>query len=375
MSGIRASFAALIPSLSESLSTSLAAIAVAATTHWLMFTMLAPFAWRVYLRLGARRMVFLRGLTTAAGFLMVTVSPGPIGVVVGFGLIAGAGTHGFDTLTRSVTLVGLHQRERDRLLALVGSGAPIGTATFPAFTALVLVVGGPRVAAAAAAVLLLLTTGTAGALLPSRDPEIVAPTGGRRRQPSVWRSRVFLLVALAFRLALGAQVAVPVMLPDWVPTIRSADVAIAFLVLDARGLLGRPALSLPGQAFPLRLWVVVTAAQAASAGCLLAFHTAGPPSAYIAVALLGGSLQLFGGLFAIATLACFPPSLFAPVNGSLLVPLGLAGAFATFAFTVAFERGVEPALIWAGLALFALTAGALFLIAEFWSPVRRARVG
>jgi hypothetical protein len=99
----------------------------------------------------------------------------------------------------------------------------------------------------------------------------------------------------------------------------------------------------------------------------------GAPGMFLASALLGVSTPVFGALFTIAALACFPARLYARVTGSMLVPIGIGAGAAPLIMIAVIEGDGKTTGIWLGIAVAITVAAALFLVAEAGSPERRSR--
>jgi hypothetical protein len=119
---------------------------------------------------------------------------------------------------------------------------------------------------------------------------------------------------------------------------------------------------------------VAPAAVIAVTGFALAIAVSNEVLLYVSVSLLGFSTSFYGALFAIASLACYPPHLFAKVSGSLLMPIGVGAAVAALLPGLAVDSGVQFSTIWGALALAVVLTSLLFVGAEIMSPVRRTRI-
>jgi predicted MFS family arabinose efflux permease len=210
---------------------------------------------------------------------------------------------------------------------------------------------------------------------PSRGQGIPVPEE-EVAAPALMRQPAFLLLGGAFFLSLLMQTAVPFLLPVWgaAQGFDTHQVALAFVVMGIAGLLGRFILTGQRMRLNLRLWIVAPAALIALAGFVLAIIVSNEVILYAAAALLGFSTSFYGALFAIASLACYPPHQFAKVSGSLLMPIGVGAAVAALLPGLAVDRGVPYWAIWGALAGAVVVTSGLFLAAEVVSPVRRARV-
>jgi fucose permease len=155
--------------------------------------------------------------------------------------------------------------------------------------------------------------------------------------------------------------------------MTAEQLAVAFVVFGVSGLAGRLVLTSMTNMTRLRLWVTVPAAAFAVAGCGVAVFSAAVPGMYVATALLGISTPVFGALFTIAALACFPPSLYPRVTGSMLVPIGIGAALAPLLMSSVIDDDGSTTVIWIGIAVLIASASILFLVAEVGSPVHRAR--
>jgi len=376
VSGIRYSFGVLIPAIALDLNVSLAAVTGAVTLHWVVFTVTAPLAWRLFARIGARVMVVAGGAMACLGMVLCALIDTPGGVVLSFGILVGAGTHGFGQMTAGAPLTGAPPATRDRSLGLIASGAPVGTAVYPAFAAVLVPTLGWRWTAVVLGAAVLAFTLIASGLLrgtPCLHSSDVGTTGSRTR--TLWFNGTFLLLAAAFLITLGTQIAVPLLMPVWAIElgVTPEQLAVAFVVLGVSGLAGRLVLTSMTNVTRLRLWVTVPAAALAVAGCAVAVSSAGVPGMYVATAFLGISTPVFGALFMIAALACFPPALYARVTGSMLVPIGIGAALAPLLTTSVIDDDGSTTVVWIGIAGLIVVASTLFLLAEVGSPVHRAR--
>ena len=146
----------------------------------------------------------------------------------------------------------------------------------------------------------------------------------------------FIFLAAGFLVSLGTQIAVPLLIPIWAMQLRATpdQLATAFLVLGLSGLIGRLLLTSATGAFALRLWVTVPAAGLAIVGSIVAVFSHGVVGMYVASTLLGVSTPVFGALFTIAALACFPIDLYARVTGSTLVAIGIGAGVAPLLMSI-----------------------------------------
>ncbi len=376
VSGVRYAFGACIPAIASGLGVSLGAIAAAVTLHWVTFTVTAPVAWRVFARIGAPRMIVIGGVLAFVGMALSAVSPNATLVVLSFGVFVGLGTHGFGQMTAGAPFVGAPPEVRDRSLGQIASAAPVGTAIYPAIAALLVAAQGWRLTLAVIGVIVLALTLASGGLLRGTRPTPPAPTAiSGSRTGTVWRSGTFLLLAAGFLITLATQTAVPFLMPIWALEIDvdAEHLATAFVILGVSGLLGRLLLTSATGWFPLRLWVTIPAAVLAVSGCLVAVLTKAAGGMYLAAALLGMSTPVFGALFAIAALACFPASLYPRVTGSILVPIGVGAGLAPLLMSAIIESQQATTLIWLGIAALIPVATGLFIAAEASSPERRTR--
>ena len=376
VSGIRYSFGVLIPAIALDLGVSLAMITGAVTLHWVVFTVTAPLAWRLFARIGARAMIIAGGAASCMGMVLCALIDTPWGVILSFGILVGAGTHGFGQMTAGAPLTGAPAATRDRSLGVIASGAPVGTAVYPAFAAVLAASIGWRLTAVMLGTAVLALTLISSDLLKGMPslllPDALSP-GVRTR--TLWFNGTFLLLAAAFLITLGTQIAVPLLMPVWAIEMgmTAEQLAVAFVVFGVSGLAGRLVLTSMTNMTRLRLWVTVPAAAFAVAGCGVAVFSAAVPGMYVATALLGISTPVFGALFTIAALACFPPSLYPRVTGSMLVPIGIGAALAPLLMSSVIDDDGSTTVIWIGIAVLIAAASILFLVAEVGSPVHRAR--
>lgn len=376
VSGIRYSFGVLIPAIALDLGVSLAMITGAVTLHWVVFTVTAPIAWRLFARIGGRAMIIAGGAASCMGMVLCALIDTPWGVILSFGILVGVGTHGFGQMTAGAPLTGAPPETRDRSLGLIASGAPVGTAVYPAFAAVLAATIGWRLTAVVlGAAVLSLTLISSDLLKCMPRPMLSDAVGPGSRTRTLWFNGTFLLLAAAFLITLGTQIAVPLLMPIWAIEMgmTAEQLAVAFVVFGVSGLAGRLALTSMTNMTRLRLWVTVPAAAFAVAGCGAAVLSAAVPGMYVATALLGISTPVFGALFTIAALACFPPSLYARVTGSMLVPIGIGAALAPLLMSLVIEGDGSTTLVWIGIAVLISAASILFLVAEVGSPVHRAR--
>jgi predicted MFS family arabinose efflux permease len=377
VSGIRYSFGVLIPTIALDLGVSLAMITGAVTLHWMVFTVTAPLAWRLFARIGARAMIIAGGAASCMGMVLCSLIDTPWGVILSFGILVGTGTHGFGQMTAGAPLTGAPAATRDRSLGLIASGAPVGTAVYPAIAAIVAPTIGWRWTAVVLGAAVFSLTVVASGLLKG-VPSLKAPDGGSpgSRTSTLWFNGTFLLLSAAFLITLGTQIAVPLLMPVWALElgVTPGQLAVAFVLLGVSGLAGRLALTSMTNVTRLRLWVTVPAAVLAVAGCAVAVSSAGVPGMYVATAFLGISTPVFGALFTIAALACFPPVLYARVTGSMLVPIGIGAALAPLLMSAVIDDDGSTTVVWIGIAVLITVASTLFLVAEVGSPVHRARI-
>lgn len=380
VSGIRFSFGVVLPSLSTELGSPISLVATAFTLHWLIFTASAPLAWRVFARLGSRFMFVIGAVLSGLGFASLAATGSALQSIIVFGVLVGLGTHGIGQLAGNhpVLMLASFQR-RDRLFGIVACGAPIGTAVFPAMTALVLDAADVRTTSLIMGTVFVVA-GIAAALLiprayPRRGQSIPVPEQ-ETAAPALLRQAAFLLLGAAFFLSLLMQTAVPFLLPVWGAALGfdTHQIALAFVAMGVAGLLGRFILTGQRMRLNLRLWIVVPAAVIAVTGFALAIAVSNEVLLYASTSLLGFSTSFYGALFAIASLACYPPHLFAKVSGSLLMPIGVGAAVAALLPGLVVDSGVQFSTIWSALALTVVLTALLFVGAEIVSPVRRARI-
>ena len=131
--------------------------------------------------------------------------------------------------------------------------------------------------------------------------------------------------------------------------------------------MGRLLLTSLRPAFSLQLWVAAPAALLGVAGCVIAVMADTPLGLFVALALLGLSTPVFGALFAIAAIACFPRGRYAQVLGSLLVPVGVGAALAPALPVVVVAHDLSFSLIWLVLGAMIAATAALLIAAEVTS--------
>ncbi|WP_284984873.1 MFS transporter [Arthrobacter sp. efr-133-TYG-118] len=381
VSGVRFSYGVILPGLSDQLDSSVLVLAMPFTVHWLVFTLTAPLAWRVFARYGTRFMFIAGGVLCGLGMAAVPLVTSPIEATLTYGILVGLGTHSLGQMAANHPVLMISdQSRRDRLFGVVACGAPVGTAAYPAISALVTDATDWRMAAVVVGATALVTSLFAARLLPSRYPRRgLVPgvnTATRARAAAPWREASFLLLCAAFFTSLLVQTAVPILLPVWGAGqgFSATQLAIAFTIMGSAGLVGRFVMTGAGCVFGRQLWAVVPVGLLGVSGFAVAVFASNEWWLYIAVLLLGFSTPVFGALFAIATLACFPPERYAQISGALLVPVGIGAAISGLIPGLADNHTVPFALIWLLLAGMLASGSVLFLVAERVSPVYRAQL-
>lgn len=376
VSGVRFSYGVVLPELSADLSAPTSAVALAFTVHWLAFAASSPLAWRFFVRYGVRAMFRLGGVLCGGGFALLAVVHTPWQAVACFGIVVGVGTHGIGQLAATQpVLATATEAGRDRLFGVVACGSPVGIAAFPALTALAVDIVGWRQASIATGALVALVACGASYFVPWEPPGAErtdeAPDAAASGQ--LWRDASFGFLAGAFFLSLIVQTAVPLALPLWGADrgFSAAQLATAFVILGVSGVLARLLFAAQPPWFSLRLWVVIPAALLGVAGCAAAEFGFGQSWLYVSVALLGLGTSVYGALFAVAAVACYPSARFPEVTGSLLLPVGLGAALAPVLPTLSVDHGVPFGVMWLCLAAVTSATAALFLTAELVSPARR----
>ena len=357
------------------------ALALGTALHWVVMSVTAPIAWRVYLRIGPRAMMLLAGVLCAAAFAVLPATTSGATAVLGYGVLSGAGSHGIGQLVANRPLVGAlpNGARRDRLFGLIAAGAPIGTAVFPAVGAVAVSAVGWAFGCAVLACLILAACLIGAGLTTSArvDAAAALPVAANAADARLWRTASFPLLAAGFALALFVQASVPYVIPLWGITggYSATDVAIAFLVLGCSGLVGRLVMTRRIKLWGLRLWIVLPTTSIAVAGFLIA-AAAPPGSAWFlpGIALMGFATPVIGALFAIASLACFPEDMFARVAGTLLVPIGLASAGSAALPGAVVDAGLPLSTAWLGLAALTVIGAISILAAELVSPLHRGRL-
>jgi len=377
--GTRFSYAVVLAGLAHKIGEAIGLVALGLAVHWLVFMLAAPLAWRAYVRVGARRMItgggILCGLSLA---LLPTVPSLPIAFLI-FGVLSGLGSHGLGQLVTNQPVIAAVPAgaARDRGFALIACGAPVGTAVLPAFGTLVIdradwgwgcVAVGALVCAMCMLAAGITTQGTPGPNRPTKATKTLAGT----RPP--WLHPSFFLLGLGFGFALLVQTGVPFVLPIWgdLQGLTADQIAGAFVVIGVAGVLGRVLMASRYLLFDMRLWIVIPAALLGVLGFMIAAFF--PPTVawfYVAVALLGFTTQLIGALFAIANLACFPEANFAQIAGTLLAPIGLAAAVASFLPGLLVNSALPLSAIWTILGGVSLAGALAIQGAELTSPVYR----
>lgn len=380
VAGVRFSYGVILPGLSAQLDATVLALAMPFTVHWLVFTLTAPLAWRVFARYGTRFMFVTGGLLCGTGMAALPFASSTIEATLLYGVLIGLGAHGISQMAANhpVMLV-MQSSRRDRFFGVVACGAPIGTAVYPAISALVVQAADWRVAAFVVGCTVAATSLFAAWLLPSRYPRRgiaggnPAPRLARKEAP--WREPSFLLLCGAFFLAVLVQTSVPILLPVWGAGLNFSahQLAVAFTLMGTAGLLGRLVMTGTGRVFGRRLWAVVPAGLLGTGGFVVAVFAFNEWWLYTAVFLLGFSTPVFGALFAIATLSCFPSERYAQISGSLLVPVGIGAAVSGLLPGLAVDYAVPFTVIWLVLAGMLASGSALFLAGEAVSPVHRAQ--
>lgn len=380
VSGVRFSYGVILPGLSDQLNSTVLVLAMPFTVHWLVFTLSAPLAWRVFARYGTRFMFVAGGVLCGLGVAALPLVTTPIEATLTYGILVGLGTHGLGQMAANHPVLMISdQSRRDRLFGVVACGAPVGTAAYPAISALVTAADW-RVAAVVVGATVLVNSLFAARLLPSRYPRRGLVPGmntvTRARATAPWREASFLLLCAAFFTSLIVQTAVPILLPVWGARqgFSASQLALAFTIMGSAGLLGRFVMTGTGCVFGRQLWAVVPVGLLGVSGFVVAVFASSEWSLYIAVLLLGFSTPVFGALFAIATLACFPPERYAQISGALLVPVGIGAAISGLIPGLAVDHTVPFALIWLVLAGMLASGSVLFLVAERVSPVYRAQL-
>lgn len=377
VAGTRSSFAVVLPSVSQQVGASIATSALAFTVHWIVFTASAPLAWRVFVRIGSVRMFQIGGVLCGGGFALLATVDAPWQTVLWFGVVVGVGTHGIGQLASNhAVLVTSGAARRNQRFGIVASGSPIGTAFLPALAAIGTAWWGWRTATAVVGAVVVILTWVAAQVVGS----LAVVADGRRheatvRDSSLWIDTAFIFLAVAFFLGLLVQVSVPFIIPLWGAHIglSAGQVAAGFLVFGVSGLVGRLVLTSLRSAFSLQLWVAAPAALLAAAGCVMAIGAHREPWFLAALALVGASTAVFGALFVIAAVACFPKERYAQVVGSLLFSVGVGAALAP-ALPVAFvARGLSFDLLWGVLAAMAAATAVLLVVAEVSSHRTQSR--
>jgi predicted MFS family arabinose efflux permease len=171
VSGVRFSYGVILPGLSAQLNSTILVLAMPLTVHWLVFTLTAPLTWRVFARYGTRFMFIAGGVLCGLGMAALPLVTSPIEATLTHGLLVGLGTHGLGQMAANHPVLMISdQSRRDRLFGVVACGAPVGTAAYPAISALVTDATDWRVAAVVVGATVLVTSLFAARLLPSRYP-------------------------------------------------------------------------------------------------------------------------------------------------------------------------------------------------------------
>jgi predicted MFS family arabinose efflux permease len=381
VSGVRFSYGVILPDLSAQMNATVLVLAMPFIVHWLVFTLTAPLAWRVFARYGTRFMFVVGGMLCGMGMAALPLASSPIEATLVYGVLVGLGAHGVGQMAANhpVMLVSPPPR-RDRFFGLVACGAPVGTAVYPAISALITDATDWRVAALTVGGTVVATSLFAAWLIPSQYPRRGLVPGvnsrPRARATAPWREASFLLLCAAFFISLLVQTAVPLLLPAWGAGLgfNAPQLATAFTIMGAAGLCGRFVMTGTGRAFGRQLWAVVPVGLLGVCGFVVAVFAPNEWWLYVAVLLLGFSTPVFGALFAIATLVCFPPDRYAQISGSLLMPVGIGAAVAGLLPGLAIDHAIPFAVIWLVLAGMLASGSILFLLAEGVSPVSRVHL-
>jgi hypothetical protein len=378
VAGVRSSFAVVLPHLGQRSGVSVASIALAFTVHWITFTVTAPLAWRAFVRLGSARMFRLGGALCGGGFALLATVGATWQAILWFGVVLGVGTHGIGQLASNhPVLVTSAADRRDRRFGVVACGSPVGIAVLPAVTALGTDWFGWEASTVATGLLVVAMSWLAAlGVAPIVGARGALPTAvPKAHDPRLWAQPAFILLTGAFFLGLLVQTSVPFIVPLWGSRLdlSATELAAAFLIFGGSGLLGRLAMTSLRPAFSLRLWVAAPAAAFGIAGCLVATRADTLRGLFLAVALLGLSAPVFGALFAIAAVACFPSARYAQVLGSLLIPVGLGAALAPALPAVSINPGISLTPMWLALGAMTACTAALFILGEMVSPEGGAR--
>jgi hypothetical protein len=378
VAGCRFAYGVTLVGLAARLETDIAAVGLGFAVHWIVVTLTAPVAWRVYLAWGARRMMAVGGSMCAASFALLPLASDSASAVILYGVLSGIGSQGLGQLVANQPVIAATRpgRRRDRSFGLIACGAPVGTSAVSAAGTLAIEHLGWPAGCQVVAGLVLAGSWSAAFLAGRPLPPAIGPWSGlpSTNRP-VWFSTTFALLGAGFAIALFVQITVPFVLPTWSLTqgISAAELAIGFTIFGIAGVAGRLLMTSRIVVRGVRLWPVVPAALISLAGAVIAASSSGEVAFFMAVGLLGFATPLIGAMFAIASLACFTEQDFTRVGGALLVPIGIASALAAFVPAALLGETFSPAWVWLGIGALSLMAAMAIVSAELVSPVARRR--
>lgn len=377
VAGVRYSYGVVLLGLSTHTGDPVGFLALGTALHWIVMSVSAPLAWRLYIRIGPRGMMLLGGTLCATAFAVLPTTTAGILCLIAYGVLSGLGSHGLGQLVANRPLVSSMPAggRRDRLFGMIAAGAPVGTAVFPATAALAISAFGWAPGCICIAGTVLAASQTGAALTPriARTQQSHIEKTPAERNPRLWRTLSFPLLATGFAVALFIQVSVPFVIPLWGVSggYSAGDVAVAFVVLGCAGLVGRLVMTRRMVLWGLRLWIVLPASFVGSTGFVVAAVAPSGSTWFLpGVALMGFATPVIGALFAIASLACFPEEWFTRVAGTLLIPIGIASAGSAVIPGAIVDAGLPLSTTWLVFAGLSVVAAAALIGAELASPLR-----
>jgi MFS family permease len=369
-------FSALYLPLVAELGAGRGAVAAVQSGVVLLGGLAAPLAGLALDRWGPRRLFQGGALLAAAGLALASQAASLPGLVLAYGVVAGAGLACLSSPPNMVVVAQWFPGRRGRAIALADLGTPLGTFALVPLTQLLVERAGWRPALLVLAGLLVAVVLPANAL--QRLPEDgVAPGPGARRPAALaaaartatfWR-----LAALRFATGVGFALinlhALAAAVGAGIPPVRAAA-AIGSVAVVSLG--GRVAVGwLVDRMGPGRAILAGFGCAVGGIACLGRLVATGEPGWLLGFVLLFGLAQGSGGIVATATAtAAFRGPAVGAVTGWIAIASGPGEALGVWAGGALHDRtGGYPAAL--ALAALALVAG----IAAVWrvtaGPPRR----
>jgi MFS family permease len=353
------------------LSGNLTVVTAAFSVHMLAYTVTAPWAGRIIDRTSPRSVIVVSALVSGAGLALLGLATSAWHAALLFGLIVGVFSNGFGVIVANRPLIGLFHGNSGLALGIANSGVAFGASTIPVLAGTILTFSTWRTAFVVIGLLL------PAVLIPTAlfaFPNDQIPRLSEQRRVGIVRSllrrfledRTFRFLFGAFFVAMIAQQAIVVQLPGsgLLRDMSAARVGLAIGVLGATGMVARIGFAWLSDRLTHRLHIAIPGTGLVVVGMLLLWSTTTESWFWLAAAVIGAGMSIYGPLFGAIVGDLFPPETYGSTLGLLLVAAGLGGAIGPLAFAALREGGLGDGVVWLLVTPLSLTALVLFLGAK-----------